>query len=68
MLKGEFYEGSKLPGQDSRIVLGKVQSALGGKVDKQKGKGLSTHDYTAEDKEKVKSISTITKDEIDELF
>ena len=54
----------KIPGS----FWGKVQSALGGKVDKQKGKGLSTHDYTAEDKEKVESISTITKDEIDELF
>lgn len=54
----------KVPGE----FWGKVKSALGGKVDKQKGKGLSTNDYTTEDKEKVESISPISKEEIDRLF
>lgn len=46
----------------------KVKSALGGKVDKVKGKGLSTNDYTAEDKEKVDNIQPIMNKEIDKLF
>lgn len=54
----------KLPGE----FWGKVKSALGGKVDKQKGKGLSTNDYTDEDKKKVNNLSSITKEEIDRLF
>lgn len=47
---------------------GKVQSALGGKVDKIKGKGLSTEDYTPEDKEKVNSIIFISQADIEALF
>ena len=54
----------KVPGE----FWGKVKSALGGKVDKVKGKGLSTNDYTAEDKEKVDGIKSISFDEIDFLF
>jgi len=49
-------------------VWAKVKSVMSCKVDKQHGKGLSTNDYTAEDKEKVESISTITNSQIDELF
>ena len=46
----------------------KVNSAFGVKVDKVKGKGLSTNDYTAEDKEKVDNIQPIMNKEIDKLF
>ena len=47
---------------------GKVKSALGGKVDKQKGKTLSTNDYTEEDKQKVENLKPISKEEIESLF
>jgi len=46
----------------------RVKSAMSGKVDREKGKGLSTCDYTAEDKEKVENISRITNQQIDDLF
>ena len=46
----------------------KVKSAMSCKVDKIHGKGLSTHDYTSEDKEKVDNISFISIAEIDKLF
>ena len=49
-------------------IWAKVKSALGGKVDKERGKGLSTNDFTNEDKEKVNNISTITNKEINKLF
>ena len=49
-------------------VWGKVKSIMGGKVDKVKGKGLSTNDYTSEDKEKVNNLNSITYKEIDKLF
>ena len=47
---------------------GKVKSALGGKVDKVKGMGLSSNDYTAEDKTKVDSLVAIDNAQIDALF
>ena len=49
-------------------VWGKVKSVMGGKVDKIHGKGLSTNDYTTEDKEKVNNLNSITNNQIDELF
>lgn len=49
-------------------VWGKVKSVMGGKVDKVKGKGLSTNDYTEEDKQKLDNITAISDIEIDELF
>ena len=49
-------------------VWGRVKSVMSCKVDKQKGKGLSTNDYTAEDKNKVANLSSISTKEIDELF
>ena len=49
-------------------VWGKVKSIMGGKVDKVKGKSLSTNDYTTEDKEKVNNITAIKNYEIDALF
>ena len=49
-------------------VWGKVKSIMGGKVDKVKGKGLSTNDYTTEDKNKVDNLNSITNNQIDELF
>lgn len=49
-------------------VWGRVKSAMSCKVDKQKGKGLSTHDYTTEDKEKLTNITSISTTEIDDLF
>jgi len=54
----------KIPGE----FWGKVKSALGGKVDKEKGKGLSSNDYTAEDKTKVDNLKTISATEIKSLF
>lgn len=49
-------------------VWGKVKSAMSCKVDKVHGKGLSTNDYTSEDKEKVNQLTSISSIEIDELF
>lgn len=49
-------------------VWGRVKSIMGGKVDKVKGKGLSTNDYTAEDKEKVDNLISISNAQIDKLF
>ena len=49
-------------------VWGKVKSAMSCKVDKVHGKGLSTNDYTTEDKEKVNNFYSITNNQIDELF
>ena len=49
-------------------VWSKVKSVMSCKVDKVHGKGLSTNDYTAEDKEKVNNLSTIQINEIDNLF
>lgn len=49
-------------------VWGKVKSAMSCKVDKVHGKGLSTNDYTTEDKEKVNNLNSITISQIDELF
>jgi len=46
----------------------KVKSALSGKVDKEKGKGLSTNDYTTADKTKVENITTISNEQINKLF
>ena len=36
---------------------GKFKSALGGKVDKEKGKSLSTNDYTTQEKNKLAGIA-----------
>lgn len=49
-------------------VWGRVKSAMSCKVDKVRGKGLSTCDYTAEDKDKVNNLSSISNKEIDILF
>lgn len=49
-------------------VWGKVKSVMSCKVDKVHGKGLSTNDYTTEDKEKVENLQSITNAQIDELF
>lgn len=46
----------------------KVKSIMSCKVDKIHGKGLSTNDYTTEDKEKVDNLNSITTIQIDELF
>lgn len=53
---------------DLNKVWGKVKSIMGGKVDKVKGKGLSTNDYTTKDKEKIDNLNPITNKQIDELF
>lgn len=39
-----------------------ILAKIGTKVDKVEGKGLSTNDFTDEDKEKVASIGTITEE------
>lgn len=49
-------------------IWGKVKSAMSCKVDKVHGKGLSTNDYTSEDKEKVENLASIADAEIDNLF
>ena len=49
-------------------IWGKVKSAMSGKVDKVKGKCLSSNDYTSEDKEKVDNLKPISNSEIDNLF
>ena len=46
----------------------KVKSIAGGKVDKERGKGLSSNDYTAADKEKVDNLTSISNEQINELF
>ena len=51
-----------------RTVWPRVKSALSGKVDKVHGMGLSSNDFTSEEKEKLKEISSIQTDEIDVLF
>ena len=38
------------------LVWEKIKNALGGKVDKVDGKGLSTNDYTADEKSKLSNI------------
>ena len=40
-----------------------IISKLGGKVDKEEGKGLSTNDYTTEEKEKLANLSTLVGSE-----
>ena len=45
-----------------------IVTKLGGKVDKEDGKGLSTNDYTTDEKDKLASIETITNERIDEIF
>ena len=42
--------------------------ALDDKVDKADGKGLSSNDYTNEEKEKLANISLVTKEQIDAAF
>ena len=49
-------------------IWSRVKSAMSCKVDKVRGKGLSTNDYTTEDKEKVSKLYSISNNEIDELF
>lgn len=49
-------------------IWGRVKSAMSCKVDKVRGKGLSTCDYTEEDRDKVNNLSSISNKEIDSLF
>ena len=44
-----------------------VATQIGKKVDKEDGKGLSTNDYTTEEKQKLADIVSITNDEIDAI-
>lgn len=54
-----------LTGDGLRYFWGKINVALGGKVDKIEGKGLSTNDFTDEMKAKVEaSISTVPWDDV----
>lgn len=45
--------------QENQSVVDALNSAIGNKVDKVDGKGLSTNDYTTEDKEKLAEINTL---------
>lgn len=40
------------------VILAEVQESLGDKVDKEDGKGLSSNDFTTEEKEKLAGLST----------
>lgn len=40
------------------LLISKIKTALGGKVDVESGKGLSTNDYTSEEKSKLSGISS----------
>ena len=40
------------------LLISKIKSALGGKVDVVSGKGLSTNDYTSEEKQKLSGIAS----------
>lgn len=42
----------------------KVKSALSGKVDKEKGKGLSSNDYTTEEKIKLANTVSCTRENV----
>ena len=53
---------------ETDYLWGKVKSIMGGKVDKEKGKGLSTNDYTFEDKQKVENLKSISNNQIHEHF
>lgn len=68
LLKESNMAAQKYPDKVPGEFWGKVKSALGGKVDKVKGMGLSSNDYTAEDKQKVDSIVAIDDQQIDQLF
>lgn len=61
-------QGKKHPADPLDYFFTKFKSGLGGKVDKEKGKGLSTNDYSAEDKAKVDGIIYATAEDIDKLF
>lgn len=58
----------RLPKDTLGYVFTKFKSGLSGKVDKVKGKGLSTNDYSDEDKDKVDSLTFATAEDIDSLF
>lgn len=57
-----------MPNKDIGWMWTKIKSALSGKVDKVHGKGLSTNDFTDEDKNKLDAVSAMTEAEIDTLF
>lgn len=59
----KIIDASNLP-----YMIGKIKEVTDTKVDKIDGKGLSTNDYTDEEKEKLNSIETIELNEIDDLF
>lgn len=40
------------------LLISKIKSALGGKVDVESGKGLSTNDYTSAEKQKLSGIAS----------
>ena len=40
------------------LLISKIKSALGGKVDVVSGKGLSTNDYTSAEKQKLSGIAS----------
>lgn len=61
-------KGKRYPADPLDYVFTKFKSGLSGKVDKEKGKGLSTNDYSAEDKAKVDNIIYATVEDIDNLF
>lgn len=66
---GPLMQNDKpLPKDTLGYVFTKFKSGLSGKVDKERGKGLSTCDYSVEDKAKVDKLSYATTEDIDNLF
>ena len=54
--------------EDYNKIFGKVKSIMSSKIDKQHGMGLSSNNYTTEEKDKLASVEPITTAEIDNLF
>ena len=59
----KMIDASNLP-----YMIRKIKEVTDTKVDKVDGKGLSTNDYTDEEKEKLNNISTVTISELNDLF
>lgn len=55
--KEEKHYGKILDTAGINLSLGKIKTALSGKVDKVNGKGLSTNDYTTAEKNKLTGIA-----------
>lgn len=55
------FDEAPLENSNNPVKSGGVYSALSGKVDKVNGKGLSTNDYTSDEREKLSDLPTASK-------